>query len=112
MTAREELSRVAHMIITGHLVTMRDHESDRVGVADLKARLSEYLRRVRRGETVTVLDRDTEIARIVPLEDGDPLSVRPPASRAPGLQAVPLPPPLELEVDPLDLLREERRPGR
>lgn len=93
-------------------MTMTDHESDRVGVAELKARLSEYLRRVRRGETVTVLDRDTEIARIVPLEHGDPLSVRPPAGRAASLQAVPLPPPLELEVDPLELLREERQPGR
>ena len=67
---------------------------------------------MRRGETVTVLDRDTEIARIVPLEHGDPLSVRAPAGRAASLQAVPLPPPLDLEVDPLDLLRDERQPGR
>jgi len=37
-----------------------------VRIADLKARLSEHLRAVRNGGTVTVLDRDTPIARIVP----------------------------------------------
>ena len=37
-----------------------------VGIADLKARLSEHLRTVRNGGTLTVLDRDTPIARIVP----------------------------------------------
>ena len=37
-----------------------------VGIADLKARLSEHLRSVRNGGTLTVLDRDTPIARIVP----------------------------------------------
>jgi antitoxin (DNA-binding transcriptional repressor) of toxin-antitoxin stability system len=30
-------------------------------IAELKARLSEYLRSVRRGETVTILDRDTPL---------------------------------------------------
>jgi antitoxin (DNA-binding transcriptional repressor) of toxin-antitoxin stability system len=37
-----------------------------VRIADLKARLSEHLRLVRKGHTLTVLDRDTPIARIVP----------------------------------------------
>ena len=37
-----------------------------VGIAELKARLSEHLRSVRNGGTLTVLDRDTPIARIVP----------------------------------------------
>lgn len=96
------------MIITSHLMTM----NDRVGVAELKARLSEYLRRVRRGETVTVLDRETEIARIVPLEPADPLSVRAPANRVARLADVPLPSPLGSEVDVLELLREERQPER
>lgn len=96
------------MIRDSHLLTM----NDRVGVAELKARLSEYLRRVRRGETVTVLDRETEIARIVPLEDADPLSVRAPANRVARLADVPLPPPLGREVDVLELLREERQPER
>lgn len=37
------------------------------GIADLKARLSEYLARVRAGDEVLVTDRGTPIARIVPL---------------------------------------------
>ena len=96
------------MIINSQLVTM----NDRVGVAELKARLSEFLRRVRRGETLTVLDRNTEIARIVPLEDADPLTVRAPAGVAERIQDVPLPEPLDVEVDVLDLLREERQAER
>jgi prevent-host-death family protein len=42
----------------------------RVGVADLKAHLSEYLAEVRAGETIVVCDRRTPIARIIPeIED-------------------------------------------
>ncbi len=37
-----------------------------VGIADLKARLSEHLRAVRKGRSVTVLDRSTPVARLVP----------------------------------------------
>jgi prevent-host-death family protein len=37
------------------------------GIADLKARLSEYLARVKAGDEVLVTDRGTPIARIVPL---------------------------------------------
>lgn len=37
-----------------------------VKISDLKAHLSEHLRRVRRGEEVLVCDRDQPIARIVP----------------------------------------------
>jgi prevent-host-death family protein len=46
-----------------------------VGIADLKAHLSEHLRNVRKGRSVTVLDRDAPIARLVPIESG-PLEVR------------------------------------
>ena len=38
----------------------------KVRIAEMKSRLSEYLRSVRKGRTVTVLDRDTPIAQIVP----------------------------------------------
>jgi prevent-host-death family protein len=37
-----------------------------VGIADLKAHLSEYLAEVRAGETIVVCDRRTPIARIIP----------------------------------------------
>lgn len=80
-----------------------------VRVAELKSRLSEYLRRVRRGETVTVLDRDTPIARLIPLAPGPGgIAVRRPAPGAPKPGAVPLPPPLRLKADVLDLLAAER----
>ena len=36
-------------------------------ITDLKNRLSYYLRRVARGETVTILDRGSPIAQITPL---------------------------------------------
>jgi antitoxin (DNA-binding transcriptional repressor) of toxin-antitoxin stability system len=79
----------------------------------LKSRLSEHLRRVRRGSSITVLDRDTPVARLVPYEDnGVSLTVREPARDAPRLCDVPLPPPLDLHHDAVELLLEERRAGR
>jgi prevent-host-death family protein len=40
------------------------------GVAQLKARLSEYLSRVRAGEEVLVTDRGRPVARLVPVDSG------------------------------------------
>lgn len=37
-----------------------------VKIAEFKSRLSEYLRRVRRGQEIIVKDRETPIARVVP----------------------------------------------
>jgi prevent-host-death family protein len=84
-----------------------------VRIAELKARLSEYLRRVRRGDILTVLDRDTPIACIVPHPDqGHRLTVRHPSPTATAPHRVPLPPPLKLNVDVVALLLEERKSGR
>ena len=84
-----------------------------VRIADLKARLSEHLRRVRRGESLTVLDRDTPIARIVPYDSNEgSLAVRRPARGAASLQQVPLPSPLKIEFDIVSLLLEEREGER
>jgi len=86
---------------------------DTVRIAQLKSRLSEYLRRVRRGHPLMVMDRETPIARIVPYEqDPGPIVVRRPAADAPALQDVPLPPPLPLRRDIVELLVDERRDGR
>lgn len=41
-----------------------------VGVKELKARLSEYLRMVRAGETVLVTDRDEVVAELRPATKG------------------------------------------
>jgi len=84
-----------------------------VRIAELKARLSEHLRAVRRGSTITVLDRDTPIARMVPYgPDEVPLRVRRPLGRYRSLKAVPLPPPLKIDVDIVALLLEERQGER
>ncbi|MBV8491429.1 MAG: type II toxin-antitoxin system prevent-host-death family antitoxin [Candidatus Eremiobacteraeota bacterium] len=85
----------------------------RVGIAELKARLSEYLRAVRRGETIAVLDRETPIARIVPVPDRVSLRTRKPAPGSPPPNRVPLPgKPLKLDFDVVDLLLEERQGWR
>jgi prevent-host-death family protein len=84
----------------------------RVRIAELKARLSEYLRAVRRGETIAVLDRDTPIAQIVPVRDRTALRVRKPAPNSPPPNRVPLPKPLKLSIDVVDLLLEERQRNR
>ena len=84
-----------------------------VRIADLKSRLSQYLRHVRGGRTLTVLDRNTPIAHIVPCAEHKPsLSVRAPVPGAPKLSGVPLPPPLRLRKDIVGLLLQERESGR
>lgn len=96
------------MTIPGYLVTMTA-----VRVAQLKARLSEYLRRVRQGHEVTVLDWETPIARIVPYgRPGTALQVRRPRPGSPGLHGVRLPPPLRANTDVVALLLEERQGER
>jgi prevent-host-death family protein len=83
-----------------------------VRIAELKAKLSEHLRAVRRGHTITVLDRDQPIARIVPYRSSGAVRIRKPAPGAPRLQDIPLPPPLDLDFDIVELLLEERQSGR
>lgn len=76
-----------------------------VRIAELKARLSEHLRAVRKGRTLTVLDRDTPVARIVPYSL-DPMEVRR-ASRRP--RTLELPPPPATPAESLSVLLEDRR---
>lgn len=84
-----------------------------VRVADLKSRLSEHLRNVRAGRSITVLDRSTPIARIIPYaEEGGALTVRHPLPGAPLLQQISLPPPMKLRRDIVALLLEERQGER
>ena len=76
-----------------------------VGIADLKARLSEHLKAVRRGRTLTVFDRDTPVARIVPYVT-DPVEVRRASRRLKDLK---LPPPPARPTDSLAALLDDRR---
>ena len=83
-----------------------------VRIAELKARLSEYLRAVRRGETIAVLDRDTPVAEIIPIRDRTMLHVRKPAPGTPSPNRVALPKPAKLDIDVVQLLLEERQGHR
>jgi prevent-host-death family protein len=76
-----------------------------VRIADLKARLSEHLRSVRNGGTLTVLDRDTPIARIVPFA-AQPLEIRKAQRRVRDLK---LPPKPAKRTDSVAVLLEDRR---
>ncbi len=81
----------------------------KVLISQLKAKLSEYLNAVRRGQTVTVLDRKTPIARLVPLTD-ESKGLRIDAASAPpraigSVKGVRTKQP----VDVLEILAESRR---
>lgn len=83
--------------------------SKSVGIAEFKAHLGELLREVRRGETFTLLDRKTPVARLVPyMKVAEALPVR----HAQGLlRNIPLLPPVR-GVESLPLLLEERQGDR
>ena len=76
-----------------------------VRIADLKARLSEHLRSVRNGGTLTVLDRDTPVARIIPFAS-QPLEIRKARRR---LRDLKLPRRPARRTDSLALLVDDRR---
>lgn len=83
------------------------------GIADLKSRLSHYLRSVRGGDQVVVLDRNTPVARIVPYSgSGRELTIRKPRAGACAPGAVALPPPLGLKRDVVELLLADRQTNR
>jgi prevent-host-death family protein len=91
-------------------------------ISELRDRLSEYLARVRKGETVIVYDRDTPIARIDPiapaaedLPDWVLEAYRKGIATPPRIRdGAKLPPPMKPKkpVGLLEALLEERRTGR
>jgi prevent-host-death family protein len=83
-----------------------------VRIAELKARLSEYLRAVRGGESIAVLDRDTPVAQLIPVRERSALRVRKPAPGTPPPNRVPVPKRARLNVDVVQLLLEERQGHR
>ena len=103
-------SGVADVTSHDYNVTMSNPREMTVKVAELKARLSEYLRRARRGQPVTVCQRDTPIARLVPyVPAGESLASREPLR---ALRDIPLPRPLGRKVDSLAALLRERQSSR
>lgn len=87
----------------------------KVGVARLKAGLSGYLKKVRQGAEVEVYDRNTPVARLVPVERtirAGRLVVTHPAPGAPRIQDVLMPPPLPGGDRLVSMLIEERQRDR
>ena len=95
--------------LTGHFQDLTSHDYNvvmtTVRIAELKARLSEHLRSVRNGRTLTVLDRDTPVARIVPYA-AEPIEMRRATRRLRDLQ---LPSAPASPTDSLAVLLEDRR---
>lgn len=89
-------------------MTISDHTQvmSKVGIADLKAHLSEHLRRVRSGRTITVVDRETPVAQIVPYDADVPLEFRR-ATREPSDLRLP-PRPRAGASDSLSVLLKDR----
>lgn len=88
-------------------MTTHDHNQvmSRVGIADLKARLSEHLRKVRSGRTITVVDRQTPIAELVPYAADAPLEIRRATRRPRDLRTLPR---LAKATDSLLILLQDR----
>ncbi len=83
-----------------------------VKIAELKAKLSEYLRIVQSGEPLAVLDRNRPIAQIVPIIENRGLRVRKPAPGTLKPNKVPLPKPAPQDIDVVELLLAERQSHR
>jgi prevent-host-death family protein len=82
-----------------------------VTVAELKARLSHYLREVRAGGSFTVVSRDIPVATLSPHDPGhdDDLVVVEPRPDAPCLSDIDMGPPLPAQVAAVELIRQGRR---
>ena len=82
---------------------------DRVTVAELKARLSHYLREVREGKSFTVVSRDIPVATLGPYDpmDVDDLKIVEPSANEADWGRVDLPP-LHRQIDAVALLRADR----
>ena len=85
---------------------------DTVSVAELKAKLSYYLREVREGRSFTVLSRDIPVATLGPYDpfEADDLEIIEP-TEDPALWGQIDLPPLDRYIDVVALLREDRMIG-
>jgi antitoxin (DNA-binding transcriptional repressor) of toxin-antitoxin stability system len=83
-----------------------------VGIAELKSRLSEFLRVVQGGESIAVLDRNRTVAHIVPIPERTGLRIRKPATGSPRPNKVSLPKTIAHKIDVVALLLEERQSHR
>lgn len=82
-----------------------------VGIAELKGKLSAYLRAVRKGGEVVIKDRETPIARLVPYDKPRPrLETIPPTMSLKDMDKLKFFAPKGLQPGDLDeALREDRK---
>ena len=77
-------------------------------VAELKNRLSAYLKEVRNGKEVVVMNRDMAIAKIIPFPKVSQGLVIRKAQRRPGYLKHLRPDVRKIDFDPLEILRKSR----
>jgi len=77
-------------------------------VANLKQKLSHYLRLVEAGDQVVVTSHRRRVARLVP-DSGDELTVRQPSKPVQDLLPLAANAPVQLSRDVVDILLEDRR---
>jgi prevent-host-death family protein len=80
-----------------------------VQISELKSHLSEYLRSVRGGHPLIVMDRKTPIAQVLPYQEGPAtIVIRKRKEGAPLFKDIPVPPFVDYGVDILKILEEQR----
>ena len=83
--------------------------STRVGIAELKAHLSEYIARAKAGERIVVCDRNTPVAELrATVPERPPLPIRKATRPWPEVAAAITPVRPLVPVDVVALLREDR----
>jgi len=93
-------------VTSGHTTAMQK----RISIAEFKAQLSTHIGAVRRGSTLTIFDRETPVARLVPYRpQKTALEVWKPIG---ALAHITLPPAPRGAVDSLAVLLELRQPHR
>jgi len=91
------------MTTCGHLESMRS-----VKIAEFKTQLSRHLRDVQKGESLIVLDRETPIARVIPIEAGDDIAIAFPVSNPIPVAKLKMPVCPRIDVDVVELLLADR----
>lgn len=81
----------------------------KVKIGQLRNNLSTYLGKVRRGQEVTIYDRKTPIGKLVPYLEADEEPFELIGPEVPGGFADLHFPDLNLPIDPVELLLEDRR---
>ena len=72
-------------------------------ISAFKARISEELKRVRKGERIVIMNRDIPVAEVVPYNKENDTFIRPPQGKLKFER-----PSFTVKVDPMDFLMEDR----